>query len=83
MDWVERACATVRPLQRVRGVHRRPELVDRVGGEVRDAAARPAARGDHLDDVGALGDQEPDLAADLVQGVGHAPAPVEVAARCA
>ena len=68
------------PLQRVRGVHRRAELVDGVGGEVRDSTARPAAGGDHLDDVGALRDQEPDLAADLVQGVGHAPAPVEMAA---
>ena len=81
LDRLGRACVRDRAaLQRVRGVHCHPQFVDGVGGEVWNAAARPAARGDDLDGVGPLGDQDPDLATDLVEGIGDAPAPVEVTA---
>ena len=65
-------------LQGMGALHRHAELLDGVGREVRDAAPGPAAGGDHLDHVGALGDEAPHLAADLLQRVGDAAEAVEV-----
>ena len=67
-----------RPLQGVRRLHGNPELVGRVGGQVRDAALRAATGRDDLDDVGPLGHQNADLLADLVGRVGDAAGPVDV-----
>ena len=57
MDWVDARMGDGAPLERMGGFHRHPQLVDRVGRQVRDATAGAPAGRDDLDDVGALGDQ--------------------------